>query len=99
MLVKTSLLSDIHSVQPSAGHPLGRELITITGVGLTCGVTVDIDGVQCKVIQCTFNGIKCVTGAVPEGHPATSEDGIYPEVQEGYRFKGACSLQHNFATI
>ena len=51
-------------------------------------MAVDIDGVPCKVIRSSVSEIKCVTGAAPAGHPAVSEDGTYPDVQEGYRFKG-----------
>ena len=89
-LLLGSLLSDIQSVQPSSSHPLGGELVTITGsgFGLSCGMSVDIDGVPCEVIRSSFNEVKCVTGAAPEGHAAVSEDGTYPTVQEGYRFKG-----------
>ena len=75
-------------MQPSASHPHGGELITITGVGLNCGAVVDIDGVPCKVIRSIFEEVKCVTGAAPEDHLAVSEDGIYSEIHEGYRFKG-----------
>ena len=77
-------------MQPSSSHPLGGELVTITGsgFGLSCGMSVDIDGVPCEVIRSSFSEVKCVTGAAPEGHAAVSEDGIYPSVQEGYRFKG-----------
>ena len=84
------VLSDIQSVQPSSSHPLGGELVTITGsgFGLSCGMSVDIDGVPCEVVRSSFSEVKCVTGAVPEGHAAVSEDGTYPTVQEGYRFKG-----------
>ena len=85
-------MSDIHSVQPSASHPHGGELITITGVGLSGGMAVDIDGIPCKVIHSSFSEIKCVTGAAPSDHPAVSEDGTYPSVQEGYRFKGELSI-------
>ena len=79
-------------MKPSASHPQGGELITITGVGFSSskssGMAVDIDGIPCKVINSSFNEIKCITGAAPAGHPAVSEDGSYPDVQEGYRFKG-----------
>ena len=87
-LLMGSFLSDIQSVQPSASHPLGGELITITGAGLSCDMAVDIDGIPCKVIHSNFSEVKCVTGAAPAGHAAVSEDGTYPSVQEGYRFKG-----------
>ena len=77
-------------MQPSSSHPLGGELVTITGsgFGLSCGMSVDIDGVPCEVIRSSFSEVKCVTGAAPEDHVAVSEDGIYPTVQEGYSFKG-----------
>ena len=79
-------------MQPSASNPHGGELITITGVGFSSskssGMAVDIDGIPCKVINSSFSEIKCITGATPVGHPAVSEDGTYPDVQEGYRFKG-----------
>ena len=77
-------------MQPSSSHPLGGELVTITGsgFGFSCGMSVDIDGVPCEVIRSSFSEVKCVTGAAPEGHAAVSEDGTYPTVQEGYRFKG-----------
>ena len=77
-------------MQPSSSHPLGGELVTITGsgFGLSCGMSVDIDGVPCEVVRSSFSEVKCVTGAAPEGHAAVSEDGTYPTVQEGYRFKG-----------
>ena len=85
-----SFLSDIQSVQPSSSHPLGGELITITGsgFGLSCGLEVDIAGVPCEVVQSSFSEVKCVTGAAPAGHAAVSEDGTYSSVEEGYRFKG-----------
>lgn len=51
-------------------------------------MSVDIDGVPCEVVRSSFSEVKCVTGAAPEGHAAVSEDGTYPTVQEGYRFKG-----------
>ena len=89
-------MSDIHSVQPSASNPHGGELITITGVGFnstkSSGMEVDIDGIPCKVISSSFREIKCVTGAAPAGHPTVSEDGSYPDVQEGYRFKGKLNV-------
>ena len=81
-------MSDIHSVQPSASHPHGGELITITGAGLSFSRVIDIDGIPCKVISSSFSEVKCITGAAPAGHPAVSEDGSYADVQEGYRFKG-----------
>lgn len=51
-------------------------------------MSVDIDGVPCEVVRSSFSEVKCVTGAALEGHAAVSEDGTYPTVQEGYRFKG-----------
>ena len=75
-------------MQPLASHPHGGELITITGTGLSLGRAVDIDSIPCKVINSSFSEIKCITGAAPAGHPAVSEDETYPDVQEGYRFKG-----------
>ena len=51
-------------------------------------MSVDIDGVPCEVVRSSFSEVKCVTGAAPEDHAAVSEDGTYPTVQEGYRFKG-----------
>ena len=77
-------------MQPLASNPHGGELITITGTGLSFSTTVDIDGIPCKVINSSFSEIKCITGAAPAGHPVVSEDGTYPDVQEGYRFKGEC---------
>ena len=93
-LLMGSFLSDIQSVRPSASHPLGGELITITGAGLSCDMAVDIDGIPCKVIHSSFSEVKCVTGAAPAAMLQCQKMGLIPVFRRVTGLKVRCMWEY-----
>ncbi len=84
--------TDIHGVHPREGPPQGGTLITIVGAGFGVvqdDVTVDVDGVPCRLVYHSQTVLRCWTGKPADDSAAiAAENGIYPQTDAGFRFRG-----------